>query len=66
MILKLLEKIEKFLSDRVPVVCFTCHTTRAKKNMKYERTNMNQLVPLCPKCHTSIFAPFSVKDGHHG
>lgn len=63
--MNILERIAKYFYNRVPVVCFVCNTPHARKSMQYERNNMNNLVPLCPGCHTSIFKPFS-KGHDHG
>ena len=48
-----------WIDSILPVQCVYCNRIIAKKSAKYERTQIDALVPLCPSCHKLLYNPWS-------
>lgn len=57
--MKLLWKVKHFFREHTPTMCFRCTGIFFEKNMTYEINNFGKSVPLCKKCHTDLFHPFT-------
>jgi hypothetical protein len=58
----LLWKINQFftwLDDWMPVTCVLCNKMVAKKNITHVQTTLGNYVPLCLKCYSRMFHPYS-------
>jgi len=51
-------KINRFLNDYAPVLCWVCHGLFFNKDVTYETNTIGQVVPLCRKCHNTLYRPF--------
>jgi hypothetical protein len=51
-----------WIDGLLPVQCVYCNRVIAKKNAKYERTQTDAIVPLCPGCHKMLYRPWDDED----
>ena len=42
-----------------PVFCFVCKVLLFVKDAEYELTSLGVAVPLCKKCHETLYSPYT-------
>lgn len=56
-------RLKNWLRDHAPTWCIQCRWLHFNKYFKYERyAPTGRYEPLCPKCHTELYQPFSKED----
>jgi hypothetical protein len=55
----LLRRIDRWLRDHEPVFCALCLRVLFRKHALYQQTTLGRVVPLCKRCHTELFHPYS-------
>jgi hypothetical protein len=59
MLRKLTRKLLRWLKAREPVFCTLCLRLVFKKDAIYSEMTTGRIVPLCGKCHSDMFHPYS-------